>query len=76
MKALRIMAVVMMAAFVGVSFVACGGQKAEAPAAAPEAAVEQVVADSAAACCADSAACDSCCADSVKACCADSACAK
>ncbi|MBP5715887.1 MAG: hypothetical protein J6W69_02095 [Bacteroidales bacterium] len=80
MKALRIMAVVMMAAFVGVGFVACGGQKAEAPAAAPEA-VEQVAADSCAACCADSAACDSCakaCCDSAAACCADSAaaCAK
>lgn len=71
MKALRIMAIAMMVSFVGVSFVACGGQKAEAPAEAAEA-VEAVeaVADS---CCA---ACDSCCA-AADSCCAaaDSCCA-
>lgn len=62
MKALKVMALVMMTAMVSVSFVACGGSKAEAPAEEAAAPVVEEVAE---------AACDSCCADS---CCADSAC--
>lgn len=51
---------------VAVSFASCAGNKAEAPAEAEEAPVEEVVEACADSCCAG----DSCCADS---CCADSA---
>jgi len=54
MKALRMMAVVMMTAMVSVCMVACGGAKSEAPAEAVEA-VEAAACDS---CCADSAVCN------------------
>lgn len=73
MKALRIMAVVMMTAMVSVCMVACGGSKnTEAPAEAVE---NCCAANDTAACCADSAACcaDSAACDSCAACCADSA---
>ena len=75
MKALRVMAVVMMASFVGVCLVACGGQKAEAPAAAE---VPAAVEAAAPACACDSCACDSCACAACPAdsCAADSSCCK
>ncbi|MCR5394723.1 MAG: hypothetical protein K6E86_04960 [Bacteroidales bacterium] len=85
MKALRVMAIVMMVSFVGVCMISCGGQKAEAPAVEEAAAPVEAVADSCQkACACDSCACDSCAcaadscvADSCqKACCAADSCKK
>lgn len=66
MKAFRIMAMVVMTAMVSVSFVACGGSKAEAPATTDETACENVEATCNAACDACCCKCDTCKCDTCK----------